>query len=275
MNRSRKSYSIHIIDISVHSLSLEQYIEQIMSWAEQNMSRSVCVANVHMLMEAYWDLNFHRILSSADLVTPDGMPLVWMMRCLGADGQERAAGMDLLKALCQKAQERNLGVFFLGSQAQVLTKIHQRLKRDYLDLNVVGMEPLPFRPLNAKEDQDIINQINRSGAGLLFVSLGCPKQEKWIADHRNKINATMIGLGGVFPVYAGLQKYAPRWIRNLGMEWAYRLIQEPSRLWRRYATTIPTFLWLAAKQLITDKRWRPLPTSKRKGHIRTVAGRFD
>jgi N-acetylglucosaminyldiphosphoundecaprenol N-acetyl-beta-D-mannosaminyltransferase len=253
MSLFRASHRISVIGTSINALSLDQHVEQIIAWAKRNTSRSVCVANVHMLMEAHWNRTFKQILRSADLVTPDGMPLVWMLKLLGADGQERVAGMDLLNSLCQKAQSQNVSVFFLGSQAQILAKMQHRLEQAYPALKIVGMEPLPFRPLTPNEDQDIIDQINQTQAGLLFVSLGCPKQEHWMAQHRGKINATMIGLGGVFPIYAGMQKYAPQWVRNLGLEWAYRLSQEPRRLWRRYATTIPPFIWLALQQLIWDK----------------------
>ncbi|MGF1602902.1 MAG: WecB/TagA/CpsF family glycosyltransferase [Thermosynechococcaceae cyanobacterium] len=263
MTQLRKKHRVQVLDIFVNALSLDQQVEQIMAWAKQNVSRSVCVANVHMLMEAHWDPMFQNVVRQADLVTPDGMPLVWMLRYLGANDQERVAGMALFQALCDQAQGQDVSVFFLGSQAQILTKIRNRLELDYPALKIAAMEPLPFRPLTFTEDQDIINQINQSQAGLLFVSLGCPKQEKWIAEHRNRINATMIGLGGVFPVYAGLCKHAPQWVRNVGLEWAYRLYQEPRRLWRRYATTIPPFIWLAAQQLMQSPN-RPTLARKEK-----------
>lgn len=253
MNQFRTLDNIQVIGTNINALSLKQSTAQIIAWAKQNVSKSVCVANVHMLMEAHWNLSFQQILQAADLVTPDGMPLVWMLKFLGANGQERVAGMDLLKALCEEAQQQKVGIFFLGSETKILEKMRRRLESEYPTLNIIGMESLPFRPLTAQEDREIVEKINDSQAGLLFLSLGCPKQEKWIAQHRGKINATMVGLGGVFPVYAGLQKYAPQWIRTAGMEWAYRLYQEPGRLWRRYATTIPPFIWLATRQLIANR----------------------
>lgn len=250
MNNIRTLENGQILGIKVSALSLRQQSIQVISWAKQNLSKSVCVANVHMLMEAHWNAEFKRILCSADLVTPDGMPLVWMLKFLGACRPERVAGMDLLKSLCVEAQEHKIGIFFLGSETKTLERMRQRLEIEYPHLCITGMESLPFRPLTPQEDRKIIEVINASETGLLFISLGCPKQEKWIAQHRGKINATMVGLGGVFPIYAGLQKYAPQWIRRLGLEWVYRLYQEPGRLWRRYATTIPPFIWLAARQLI-------------------------
>jgi N-acetylglucosaminyldiphosphoundecaprenol N-acetyl-beta-D-mannosaminyltransferase len=133
--------------------------------------------------------------------------------------------------------------------------MRQRLEREYPDLRIAGMEPLPFKSLSEisqAEDRELIEKINRSGAGLVFVCLGCPKQEYWMIEHRNKIQAVMLGLGAVFPLYAGLHKRAPQYIRESGLEWLYRLIQEPRRLWRRYGKTIPPFMWLALQQLLTQ-----------------------
>lgn len=116
------------------------------------------------------------------------------------------------------------------------------------------MEPLPFHPITPEEDEAIVQKLNESGAGLVLVSLGCPKQEIWMAKHQGKVQAVMVGLGGAFPVYAGIHKRAPQLIRSSGLEWLYRLAQEPRRLWGRYSSTIPVFLWLALKQLLTSPK---------------------
>lgn len=238
-----------VIGSSVTALRLDEQIQTMLAWAQQRESKSVCVANVHMLMEAHWNPDFAGILHQSDLVTPDGMPLVWMLRRLGATQQDRVAGMDILLKACTLAQFCNVGVYFVGSQAEILNRMRERLEQEFPHLEIAGMEPLPFRPLTPTEDTELIERINESGAGLVFVSLGCPKQERWIADHKGKINAVMVGVGGVFPVYSGLLKQAPKQAQQMGLEWLYRLIQEPKRLWKRYAETIPPFLWLAAKQL--------------------------
>jgi N-acetylglucosaminyldiphosphoundecaprenol N-acetyl-beta-D-mannosaminyltransferase len=244
--------SKRVINFPITALSFDEQIQTILKWAIARESRSVCVANVHMLMEAYWSPDFGIVLQNADLVTPDGMPLVWMMRLLGARQQDRVAGMDLLQALCKVAETRGISIFCVGSQTEILSRMRKRLEQEYPRLKIAAMEPLPFRPLTPEEDDALIKRINSSGAGLVLVSLGCPKQEHWIAQHLDRIQAVMIGLGGVFPVYAGLHKRAPRMVRNLGLEWLYRFIQEPRRLWRRYAQTIPPFIWLACKQLLTS-----------------------
>jgi N-acetylglucosaminyldiphosphoundecaprenol N-acetyl-beta-D-mannosaminyltransferase len=186
-------------------------------------------------------------------VTPDGMPLVWMMRWIGASPQTRVAGMDIFLALCQSAPLHGIKIFFVGSQSAILERMRNRLEQQFPYLAIAGMEPLPFRPLSPAEDEALIDKIHQSGAGLVLIALGCPKQEYWMAQHQGKIHAVMVGVGGVFPVYAGIQKWAPAWVRQLGLEWLYRLIQEPRRLWNRYSRTIPPFIYLALRQLLTAR----------------------
>lgn len=243
-----------VIGFPVTALPLDAQVELMLRWAKSRLSKVVCVANVHMLTEASWEPNLAAVLENADLVTPDGMPLVWMVRLMGHYEQDRVAGMDIMLALCQLASLRRIKVFFLGSQSLILERMRVRLEQEFPDLQVVGMEPLPFRPLTAAEDAEVIAKINDSGAGLVFVSLGCPKQEFWMAQHKGKIHSVMIGVGGVFPVYAGILKRAPYFIREAGLEWLYRLLQEPRRLWGRYSRTIPPFVWLACKQLLVGQR---------------------
>jgi N-acetylglucosaminyldiphosphoundecaprenol N-acetyl-beta-D-mannosaminyltransferase len=241
-----------VLDFSITALRFDEQVQTIINWAKTRESKTVCVANVHMLMEAYWSPDFANVLRSADLVTPDGMPLVWMMRRMGAHYQDRVAGMDILLALCELAQTQNISILFLGSQSEILSKMRKKLDKEFPQLKIAGMEPLPFSPLTETEDEALMKKINSSGAGIVLISLGCPKQEIWMAQHKGKIQAVMIGVGGVFPVYAGIRKRAPRIIRDLGLEWLYRWIQEPRRLLVRYTKTIPLFIWLAAKQLLSS-----------------------
>ena len=244
---------INVIGSPVTALTFDAQIKIILEWASSHASKIVCVANVHMLTEAYWHPELSDVLKNADLVTPDGMPVVWMMRLMGARTQNRVAGMDILLSLGQLAPLQNVGIFFLGSEATILEKIRTKLEHQFPELRIAGMEPLPFRPLTPAEDDAIIQKIHASGASLVLVSLGCPKQEYWMNLHKGKIQAVMIGLGGVFPVFAGIHKRAPLWIREAGLEWLYRLIQEPRRLWSRYLKTNPPFIWLALRQLLTSK----------------------
>ena len=244
---------INLINSPVTALPFDTQIKMMLGWASSYASKVVCVANVHMLMEAYWHPELSSVLKTADLVTPDGMPLVWMMRLMGAHQQDRVAGMDILLALCQLAQIQNIRIFFLGSQATILEKMRIKLEDEFPELQITGMEPLPFRSLTSIEDDAIIQKIHESKAQVVLVSLGCPKQEYWMHEHKGKVQAVMVGLGGVFPVLAGIHKRPPLWVRNAGLEWFYRLIQEPRRLWGRYGKTIPPFIWIASRQLISTK----------------------
>ncbi|MCU0565063.1 MAG: WecB/TagA/CpsF family glycosyltransferase [Oculatellaceae cyanobacterium Prado106] len=251
----------NVIGFEIAALSFDAQIELMVRWATRHLSKVVCVANVHMLMEAHTQSEMRSVLDRADLVTPDGMPLVWVMRLLSGVCQDRVAGMDILIALVQKSPDHQIPVFFLGSDGQTLHRIRQRLMQDAPNLQIAGMEPLPFRPLTIAEDEAIAQKIHDSGAGIVLVSLGCPKQELWMTAHKNRINAVMIGLGGAFPVYAGLRRWAPAWVRKAGLEWFYRLIQEPRRLWKRYRKTIPPFLFLAFKQILTTRSERDISAS--------------
>lgn len=254
--------SVSIIGSPVTALPFKEQIRLMTEWASDRLSKVVCVANVHMLTEAYWHSELELLLKCADIVTPDGMPLVWMMKQLGIRNQDRVAGLDILMALCHSATERGTGVYFVGSLPEILESMEERLNRDFPGLTIAGMEPLPFRPLTQEEDETLIRKINESGAGIVFVSLGCPKQEYWMAAHKDRIHAVMVGLGGAFPVYAGIHKRAPKWMRDLGLEWLYRLVQEPKRLWYRYGSTIPPFMYLAFKQLLTRSELKTSSQSK-------------
>jgi N-acetylglucosaminyldiphosphoundecaprenol N-acetyl-beta-D-mannosaminyltransferase len=245
--------SRRIIGFPVTALPFKSQMAVILKWAKHGLSKSVCIANVHMLVEAYGNSYFATVLQQADLVTPDGMPLVWMLKLLGSPKQDRVAGLDVLQALCEQATANDVKVFFLGSQSEILNKMRERLKKEFPDLQIAGMESLPFRPMTAAEDEALVEMLNQSGAGIVFVSLGCPKQEVWMANHKGRVNSVMIGLGGAFPVYAGIHKRAPELVRSAGFEWLYRLLQEPRRLWGRYSSTIPLFIWLACKQLLIDQ----------------------
>lgn len=242
--------SQNLIVTPVSILSFDEQINLIIDWANKSLSKMVCVSNVHMLVEAWQNSHFADVLKDADLVTPDGMPLVWMMKMLGYKQAQRVAGMDIFQAVCKHAQTNQISIFLLGSETHVLDKISQRLRTEFPNLKIAGTESPPFRPLSSTADMDMVKAVNASGAKILFVALGCPKQELWMAQHRDKIQAVMVGVGGVFPVYAGVLKETPKFMQVSGLEWLFRLSQEPRRLWKRYATTIPIFTWLMIKQVV-------------------------
>ncbi|MEM8569224.1 MAG: WecB/TagA/CpsF family glycosyltransferase, partial [Bacteroidota bacterium] len=225
--------TVNVTGTEITALPFKEQIDTMISWTKNRSSRIVCVANVHMLMESRKNKSLRRVLENADLVTPDGMPIVWVMRSLGIRNQDRVAGLDIFLAICRQAIENDISIYLLGSTQDVLSKMKSRLEREFPALKVAGIESPPFRPLTEIEDVELVERINKSGANIIFISLGCPKQECWMQEHLGKVNSVMIGVGAVFPVYAGEKKYAPKWVRESGLEWSYRLLQEPRRLFGR------------------------------------------
>lgn len=210
----------------------------------------VCVATVHMVMEAHDDAEFASRVNAADLVVPDGMPLLWMQRKQGAKEAQRVRGNDLMLALFGYAEKNGLKVGFYGGRDKTLKAIYEGAGKDYPNLKIVYTYSPLFRPLTALEDAAITDDINKAAPDILFVGLGCPKQENWMAEHRDRVGAVMIGVGAAFDFYAGNLKEAPRWMSNIGLEWLFRLAMEPKRLWRRYLILNPRFMWLAMRQLM-------------------------
>lgn len=239
-----------VISLMVSTGSFESMTNEIISLAVSGQSANVCVANVHMLVEAHEEASFATVVNSANMVTPDGMPLIWALRLLHGIKNDRVAGMDLLPGLLKAAIDKNLSVFFYGGSQKMLDATSEYIKSTYPALNIAGLYSPPFRQLTKDEDEFVIEMINNSGARLVFVVLGCPKQEKWMAAMKGKINATMVGVGGALPVLVGEQKRAPQWMQRNGLEWLYRLIQEPGRLWKRYFYTNAVFILLLIREKV-------------------------
>jgi N-acetylglucosaminyldiphosphoundecaprenol N-acetyl-beta-D-mannosaminyltransferase len=196
------------------------------------------------------DPSFAAVLRQADLATPDGAPVAWMLRRLGHPGQERINGPDLMWRWCGTAAQQGASIFLLGSAAATLARLEERLRATWPQLRIAGSLSPPFRPLTPAEDAQVIERINTSGAGVVFVSLGCPKQERWMAEHRGAVRAVMIGVGAAFDFHAGTVSRAPVWMRQHGLEWLHRLLSEPRRLWRRYLFTNSAFTLAAIRQLL-------------------------
>lgn len=226
-------------------------LARISDWATRRESRYVCICNVHSVVTATQDHEFQALLNAADMATPDGMPVAWMLRRLGYTGQERISGADLMWKYCDRVARGSESVFLYGSTDTTLRLLSQKLKVTFPGLRIAGTCSPPFRELSEAEDQEIIDCLNRSGAGVVFVGLGCPKQEKWMAAHRGRIRAVMIGVGAAFDYHAGTVKRAPLWMQHSGLEWLHRLCSEPRRLWKRYLVTNTLFLLGASRQLLS------------------------
>jgi N-acetylglucosaminyldiphosphoundecaprenol N-acetyl-beta-D-mannosaminyltransferase len=244
-----------ILGMRVDPTSYEEATEKVLAWAAAGESRYVCVANVHMVMEAHDDPSFRALVNAADLVTPDGMPLVWMLRKLGYPHQERVYGPELTSRVCAEAARRGVPVGFYGGHPEALEALVRNLSARFPGLRVVYAYSPPFRPLTPEEDERVTEEINASGARILFVGLGCPKQEWWMAEHKGRVRAVMLGVGAAFDFHAGRVRQAPVWMQRAGLEWLFRLVQEPRRLWRRYLKYNPRFLLLAFLQLTGMRRF--------------------
>jgi N-acetylglucosaminyldiphosphoundecaprenol N-acetyl-beta-D-mannosaminyltransferase len=243
-----------VLEAQIDVLTWRQALDTIGGWAARRESRVVCICNAHSVVCASEDPSFRRILQDADMTTPDGMPVAWMMRRLGYDSQQRIAGPDLMWRYCAEAQQRGDRVFLYGSTPETLERLQLRMAADFPNLQLVGAHSPPFRELDPDEDAEIVRTIERSGANLVFVSLGCPKQEQWMHAHRGRIRAVMVGVGAAFDFHAGVTRRAPQWMQSSGLEWLHRLIAEPRRLWRRYLVSNTRYVMGATRQLLDRRR---------------------
>ena len=209
----------------------------------------ICVTSAHGIISARFDPEFRAILNRADMATPDGMPLVWALRSFGVCGQQRVYGPELMLALLAQAASMGHRVFLYGGRADCLAALEQRLKHKYPGLQIAGAYSPPFRPLTPEEDRDLVAKIRQSAADLLFVGLSTPKQEYWMAQHVATLpGVVLIGVGAAFDFHAGRVRQAPAWMQGAGLEWFFRLMMEPARLWKRYLLITPLFLPLWALQ---------------------------
>lgn len=237
-----------IISIDVSCGTYNEFVSAIMQQAVARISSYVCVANVHMLLEAYDSTEFQTIVNNAFIVTPDGMPLAKGVQQVYKQHQVRVDGMSLLPNLLSECEKDGLSVFFYGGTDKMLSITADYVNHNYPDLNISGTYSPPFRLLDEVEMDEIAALITASGANIVFVVLGCPKQERWMYAMQGKIPAVMIGIGGALPVLIGMQKRAPGWMQRYSLEWLYRLNQEPKRLFKRYFKTNSHFLYLVAKE---------------------------
>jgi N-acetylglucosaminyldiphosphoundecaprenol N-acetyl-beta-D-mannosaminyltransferase len=243
----------HVLGAFIDALTWDEALARISAWAAARESRYVCLSNAHAVVTTTQDKNFLRIVNEADMATPDGMPVAWMLRRLGFREQRRISGPNLMWRYLALAESRRDTVYFYGSSDATLILLSEKLRAAFPGLGIAGAYSPPFRPLTEEEDAEIVARINGSGAGAVFVSLGCPKQEKWMAAHRGRIRAVMCGVGAAFEFHAGVINRAPVWMQNCGLEWLYRLCSEPRRLWKRYLITNTLFVAGAVRQLLSSR----------------------
>lgn len=254
-NSIDKAERVRVVSLFPNVCNHTSAIERIVHLVSENNGGYVCFSTVHMVMESFDDAEFAAKVNTADLVVPDGMPLVWMQKLQGAKNATRVRANDLMILLCRYAEKNNLSVGFYGGRQEVIDEILRRARKDFPNLKVTYAFSPPFRALTADEDASITAEINRNKPDILFMGLGCPKQENWMAEHRGKIKSVMLGVGASFDFYAGNVAESPEWMGKLGLEWLFRLLQEPRRLWKRYLILNPRFVWLASLQLFRLKKF--------------------
>lgn len=242
-----------VLDSHIDATNWDDALTSIVTWGAQHQSRYVTLCNVHSVVTASQNVAFREVIARADLALPDGAPVAWALRRSGHPDQQRLNGPDLMWRYLGVANEIGQSVFFFGSSDDTLAKLRTRINESFPRLCVVGMVSPPFRELTPDEDQAYIDQINQSGAHVVFVGLGCPKQEIWMAQHRGKIHAVMLGVGAAFDYHAGTIQRAPVWMQKVGLEWFHRLCSEPRRLAKRYAVTNTVFVYRTLKAMLFER----------------------
>ncbi len=255
-SRSGKLRCRYVLGMRVDATSYEDATERVIRWAKEERSTYVCVANVHMTMEAYDSPQFCELVNGAHLVTPDGTPLVWALRTLGVADASQVRGADLVTSVVDRAAHEGVPIGLYGGTSESLADFVELLNNRFPGLKVACAISPPFRPLTPEEDADFTRQITSSGARVLFVGIGCPRQERWMAAHKGKIPAAMLGVGAAFDFHTGRIRQAPRWMQRTGLEWVFRLLMDPKRLWRRYAKHNPRFVILFLIQLLKTKVYK-------------------
>jgi len=248
---------VNILGVGISAVNLQQVVRAIEEWIAARDPQYVNVCTVHGVMESQRDPRLRRIINASGLSTPDGMPLVWLSLAHGYREADRVYGPDLMLALCDQGQSTGMRHFFYGGAPGVADLLAKNLQARYPALIVAGIHSPPYRPVDADEDSDVIDAINAAAPDIVWVGLGTPKQDFWVARHRPRLSApVLIAVGAAFDFHAGLLKQAPRWMQRSGLEWLFRLLHEPRRLAFRYLVYNPLFVWKVALQSLGVRRYR-------------------
>lgn len=257
----KKPFTNRILGVNIAVTNMEEIVKLITDNMEQLRGEFICLSNVHTTVMAYSNAEYRQIQNSAFLALPDGSPLSLVQRLRGYTGAEQVPGPDLMPALWKATEDGQISHYFYGSTETTIEKLQKKLKEEYPKLKIAGMESPPFRELTKEEDEETIRRINDSGADIVWVGLGAPKQEQWMFRHQGKINAVMLGVGAGFDFHAGTVKRAPEWMRKHYLEWLYRLIQDPKRLWKRYVETNFKFVIMSIPDSFV---WKKYPKTEKK-----------
>ena len=233
----KKPFTTRILGVNVAVTNMQETVNLIIAHIEELRGKFICLSNVHTTVIAEKDEEYRKVQNAAFLALPDGSPLSLIQRLRGFREAEQVAGPDLMPGIFRATENTDITHYFYGSTQQTIDALEKNLRVRYPGLKIAGMEAPPFRPLSKEEDGAAVRRINESGASIVWVGLGAPKQEKWMYGHQDSINALMLGVGAGFDFHAGTVKRAPGWMRRHYLEWLYRLIQDPRRLWKRYVGT--------------------------------------
>jgi N-acetylglucosaminyldiphosphoundecaprenol N-acetyl-beta-D-mannosaminyltransferase len=246
----------NVLGVGVSAINISMALETIDRWIETRRRHYVCITGVHGVMESQRDPALRRIHNAAGMVTPDGMPLVWMLWASGHRSADRVYGPDLMLALLERSPVRGYRHFLYGASETTLERLKANLRAGLPSLRIVGSYSPPFRPLTPSEDAAAVEMINAARPDVVWVGLSTPKQERWMAEHRSRLEApVLIGVGAAFDFHAGVLRQAPRFMQRSGSEWLFRLAMEPRRLWRRYLRNNPVFLWRISGQKLGLRRY--------------------
>jgi N-acetylglucosaminyldiphosphoundecaprenol N-acetyl-beta-D-mannosaminyltransferase len=255
MHKNSRTDRVNVLGVNVHPITLHDATETIQTWIRDRTPNYVCVTGVHGIMESWRDPDLRRIHNAAGLVTPDGMPLVWLSHFYGFRHVTRVYGPDLMLAMTALSAQHGYRNYYLGGGPGTADRLKAVLTRKYPGLRVVGTSSPPFRPLRPEEDESLIRQINATRPDIVWLGLSCPKQEHWMAAHLGKLTApVMVGVGAAFDFLSGEKAQAPRWMQSSGTEWLFRMASEPRRLAGRYLRNNPLFLYLILRQILTARK---------------------
>jgi N-acetylglucosaminyldiphosphoundecaprenol N-acetyl-beta-D-mannosaminyltransferase len=246
----------NILGVGISAINMDQALAILDDWIARRDPHYVCVSTVHGVMECQKDPALRRLFNASGLTTPDGMPLVWLSRLQGFHHVRRVYGPDLMLALCERSVSSGYRHYFYGGKEGVAEELKARLEKQFPGLQVVGTYSPPFRPLSPEEDLEVVQRINAAAPDIVWVGLSTPKQDIWSAGHAGRLVAPLIiGVGAAFDLHSGRKKQAPRWMQRAGLEWLFRLIQEPRRLWRRYLIYNPLFIGRVLGQFLGLRRY--------------------
>ncbi len=250
---------INVLGVGVSAINVALAVAEVERWIKEGHREYVCVTGMHGVVESLHAEPLRVIHNRAGLVTPDGMPMVWLLWYHGHKNADRVRGADFMSAILEYGATQGWKHYFYGTTPETLALLESRLKARIPELKIVGSLSPPFRDLTLEEDEAIVAEINASGADIVWVGLSTPKQERWMSSHRARLNAAaLMGVGAAFDFHAGTAREAPRFIQRSGFEWLYRLASEPRRLWRRYSRGVPIFMWQILLQKTGLRRYPDL-----------------